>query len=70
MSPAVKRPRRRAGLFHGWWTDTRGTRIRRIRRAELAELYRLRSKHSDIWNGRMPASASVGLLLGDRMPLA
>ena len=56
-----RRPARQ-GLFHGWWLNLDGTRIRRIRQAEYGELYRLNAKHQDVqkW-GRHTQAAGLGV---------
>lgn len=40
------------GLFHGFWLDMAGRKLRRIYHSEYGELYRLWAKHKDIREGR------------------
>jgi hypothetical protein len=50
----LRRPRPRAALFSGFWTDpSTGRRIGRASRGELATAYRLWAVHRDVREGRV-----------------
>lgn len=68
--------KRRSGFFLGFLTETNVAELegrtvrRRAQRSEIAEAYRLIRDHRDVYNGKPQRTGpSVGLLLGERMPL-